>query len=91
MAQHVVSCSGRRYLVRITRRGRSNRRFGWEICREDNCLVVDRSIRTYPTRAQAVIASANAASRLVPVGRTERGSPDEFEDRRHSQTTDVRN
>ena len=51
-----------RFFVRITRRGRSEKRFGWEICRQDNLLVVARSTKTYPTRAQALIASAKAAS-----------------------------
>ena len=53
------------YFVRITRRGRSHARFGWEICRQDNSLVVQRSVNTFPTRAQALIASAKASSGLA--------------------------
>ena len=53
------------FFVRITRRGRSKGRFGWEICRQDNSLVVERSTKTYPTRALALIASAKAASLLA--------------------------
>jgi hypothetical protein len=53
------------FLVRITRRGRSKGRFGWEICRQDNSVVVERSTRTFPTRTQALIASTKAASFLT--------------------------
>ena len=53
------------FLVRITRRGRSKGRFGWEIRRQDHTLVVERSTKTYPTRALALIASAKAASLLA--------------------------
>ena len=49
------------FIVRITRRDRSKGRFGWAICREDNSLVVERSTKTYPTRAEALIASAKVA------------------------------
>jgi len=49
------------FIVRITRRDRSKVRFGWEICRQDNSLVVERSAKTYSTRALALIASAKAA------------------------------
>jgi len=49
------------FIVRITRRDRSKVRFGWEICRQDNSLVVERSTNTYPTRALALIASAKVA------------------------------
>ena len=45
--------------MRVTRRGRLKGRFGWEIC------VVERSTKTFPTRAQALIASAKAASLLA--------------------------
>jgi hypothetical protein len=53
------------FFVHITRHGRSKKRFGWEIRREDNSLVVARSTKTYPTLAQALIASAKAASLLA--------------------------
>ena len=49
------------YFVRVTRRGQSKGGFGWEICRQHDSLVVDRSTKTYPTRAQALIASAKSA------------------------------
>src|SRR5262245_56553471 len=53
------------FLVHITRHGRCNRHFGWEICRQDKSLVVDRSTKTYPTLVQALTASAEAACRLA--------------------------
>jgi hypothetical protein len=53
------------FFVRITRRGRSKGRFGWEICRQDESLLVERSTKTYPTQAKALIASAKAASLLA--------------------------
>ena len=53
------------FIARITRHGRSKGRFGWEICRQDNTLVVERSTKTYPMRAEALIASAKAASLLA--------------------------
>jgi hypothetical protein len=53
------------YFVRVTQRGQSNGRFGWEICRQDDSLVVQRSTRTFPTLAQALLASTAAASSLA--------------------------
>src|SRR5262245_59720406 len=53
------------YFVRVTQRGRSNGRFGWEICRADNSLIVERSTNTFSTRVQALVASAKAASCLA--------------------------
>jgi hypothetical protein len=52
------------YTVRVTLRGRSGRRFGWEI-RTDNSLVVERSSSTFSTQARALLASAKAASCLA--------------------------
>jgi hypothetical protein len=54
-----------RYFVCVTQHGRSNGRFGWEICREDNSLVVERSTNTFSTQVQALVASAKAASCLA--------------------------
>ena len=54
-----------RFLVRITRRGRTKGRFGWEICRQDTSLLVERSTKTYLTLLKALIASAKAASLLA--------------------------
>jgi len=51
------------YIVRIARR--SNGRFGWEICRQGDSLVVERSATTFPTRVQALMASVKMASCLA--------------------------
>jgi hypothetical protein len=53
------------FFVRITRRGRSDARYGWEICRQDNSVVVESSTKTFATLAQALIASAKAAGLLA--------------------------
>jgi hypothetical protein len=53
------------YIVRVTPRGRSHARFGWEICRSDNSLIVERSTGTFSTRTRALVASAKAASSIA--------------------------
>ena len=52
---------------RVTRRGPSVEPFGWEICREKDCLAVNRSTKTFPTRIEAVLDSVRTAVSLALV------------------------
>jgi hypothetical protein len=53
------------YFVRVTRRGQSNERFGWAICRQDTSLEVKRSTETFETRIEALLDSVREAQLLA--------------------------
>jgi hypothetical protein len=52
------------YLVRITRVGAAASPFIWEICSHDGVLVLLRSMKTFPTRIEALFDATASAARL---------------------------
>src|SRR5437764_12009075 len=52
------------YLVRVLELGRSQS-YGWEVCRDDDSMVILRSTQAFATRAEALADSAKAAAPLA--------------------------
>jgi hypothetical protein len=56
-----------RYFVRVSRRGKPEAPFGWEICREADSVETHRSTRTFATRIEALLDSVRTAADLALV------------------------
>ena len=53
------------YLVRVTGIAGATGLFIWEICRRDGALVLQRSTKSFPTRVEALLDSAQNAAALA--------------------------
>jgi hypothetical protein len=53
------------YLVRVRKFSDADHPFGWELCQGAGSLVLQRSTRTFATRAEALIDSAQIAAALA--------------------------
>jgi hypothetical protein len=53
-----------RYRVNVTRRGPPPRPFGWEVCRRDDGVEMQRSAETFHARHEAIADGERAARAL---------------------------
>jgi cystathionine beta-lyase/cystathionine gamma-synthase len=53
------------YIVRVTSIRDDPGSFTWELCRADSLLVLHRSMKTFPTRIEALFDSAQSATLLA--------------------------
>jgi hypothetical protein len=52
-------------IVRVVSLPDATGSFIWEICREDDVVVVERSKQSFPTRLEALLDSAKAGAALA--------------------------
>jgi len=53
------------YLVRVVELEPCRQSYGWELCRDDGSIVIQRSTQAFATRAEALAGSVQAAAPLA--------------------------